>query len=582
MVARPNATDDWKPAKGQATRIDRLLPLIHEIRDLRRSGKSNGEVFGRLAKVAGVSVRTAYRLVARYEVHGDMGLGRKQPSNAAQARVHVSRRFDRAVGDPVVLAMISGDLDLSLRSLWKSSLSTAGAKVIGTAASNYLSARCSALGLDIPATALAIPRHRIERFKADKIVHQRKADRKAFNDGAPRIKLAWSQLAPMDAVIGDVKHLDLVVARDDGTHAYPKMVAFEDGGTGRVFFRVFLLERGEQIRREQVTETFIAMVADPEWGFPKRLTIDNGSEFKAFGHLRGVFASLGRDGVSGIFNTRPYSPQSKPVEGWFGRFDNWGIGQIPGYVGSDRLNKKVETMGRPTKPFSGSFAELQDLIASLADRFAMLPVSGDRGDRSPTDIFADHVARGWRPMAVNPLVLSAAFCRIGKAQVDRGKLKIDGQHFHHRSLDRLPHRTKVEVAHPWRRGGPLLYRALGELEWILLEVERAFHPFDPQGAKEASRRRANYVKAVIARDRQSPTIDPIAALLAARPSKRQATLIGAGSEVDVGQAAIALAQAIAEAPVHAALNDDSVERQLRAKRVARLHQLDGQIHPQPK
>lgn len=582
MVDRPDTASDWKPAKGQAARINRLLPLIHEIHDLRHSGKPNGDVFARLARVAGVSVRTAYRLVERYEVYGDMGLGRKQPSNAGQARVCVSRRFDHAVSDPAVLAEISGDLDLTLRSLWKSSLSTAGAKVIGTAASNHLSAQCSALGLAIPAAAFVIPRHRVERFKADKIVHQRKADRKAFNDGAPRIKLTWSPLAPMDAVIGDVKHLDLVVTRDDGTHAYPKMVAFEDGGTGRVFFRVFLLERGEQIRREQVTETFIAMVADPEWGFPRRLTLDNGSEFKAFGHLRGVFASLGREGVSGIFNTHPYSPQSKPVEGWFGRFDNWGISQIPGYVGSDRLNKKVETMGRPTKPFSGSFVELQDLIASLGDQFATLPVSGDRSDRSPTAIFIDHVARGWRPMAVNPLVLSAAFCRIGTAQVDRGKLKINGQHFYHQSLDRLPHRTKVEIAHPWRRGGPFLYRVLGEQEWMPLEVERPFHPFDPQGAKEASRRRTAYVRAVIERDRQSPTIDPIAAILAGRPSKRQATLAGVGSEVDVGQEAIDLAQAITEAPVLASLNDDSVARQLRAQRVARLHRLDGQIHPQPK
>ena len=69
----------------------------------------------------------------------------------------------------------------------------------------------------------------------DRVVNQRRNDRKAYADAQPRIRRDWTQLAPMERVIADVKHLDVIVRLDDGSTAWPKIVAFMDAGTGRLF-----------------------------------------------------------------------------------------------------------------------------------------------------------------------------------------------------------------------------------------------------------------------------------------------------------------------------------------------------------
>jgi hypothetical protein len=89
-----------------------------------------------------------------------------------------------------------------------------------------------------------------------------------------------------------VKHLDVIVRRDDGSTAWPKIVAFMDAGTGRVFVYPVLLERGEGVRQEHVVEAFLSMVADPAWGFPQGLYLDNGSEFGALAKIDGALQLL--------------------------------------------------------------------------------------------------------------------------------------------------------------------------------------------------------------------------------------------------------------------------------------------------
>ena len=77
----------------------------------------------------------------------------------------------------------------------------------------------------------------------DQTRNQRKNDRKAFDDAEPRIRRDWTALAPMERIVADVKHLDVIVTRPDGSPAWPKIVAFMDAGTGRVTER---LEKRQQ------------------------------------------------------------------------------------------------------------------------------------------------------------------------------------------------------------------------------------------------------------------------------------------------------------------------------------------------
>ena len=96
----------------------------------------------------------------------------------------------------------------------------------------------------------------------------------------PRIKRMRGDLAPMQMVAGDVRHCDILILREDGSEATPKLVAFMDLATNRLFAHLFIVPKGEMIRREHVLGTMRAMFADPSWGVPIQFYFDNGGEFR--------------------------------------------------------------------------------------------------------------------------------------------------------------------------------------------------------------------------------------------------------------------------------------------------------------
>ena len=185
-----------------------------------------------------VSERTLYRWIQRYEVSGLRGLGRVRPSNAAEPRVWVSRVFDRAFVvagyDEDLLADITRELEKALKGLWASRAEQAGATEVQRLAQFLLLEICEAKRVVLSADAMRLSRRYVERFAHYRVVNQRRNDRKAFDDAKPRIRRDWTMLAPMERVVADVKHLDMIVAREDGSLAWPKIIAFLDAGTGRV------------------------------------------------------------------------------------------------------------------------------------------------------------------------------------------------------------------------------------------------------------------------------------------------------------------------------------------------------------
>jgi hypothetical protein len=306
--------------------------------------------------------------------------------------------------------------------------------------------------VSLPLEAFRVSRRGAERFAHYRIVNTRRNDRKAFDDGKPRIRRDWTAFAPMERVVGDVKHLDVIVTRSDGTPAWPKIVAFMDAGTGRVFVHPVLLPRGEGVRQEHVTEAFLAMVADPAWGFPQGLYLDNGGEFGALVKIDGALQLLNEAGARTIIHARPYNAAAKPIESLFARLDRYVFSLLPGYAGPDRMSKKTQTVGRPPTPFPGSWEEFCETLQDLIRTYNHRPIGGLWDDRSPEDWLAQKIEGGWRAVRVAECELDAAFSDPDSRRVDRGVLKINGRRYTHDALAALPSRTVVDLALPWRRG----------------------------------------------------------------------------------------------------------------------------------
>jgi hypothetical protein len=415
-------------AAGQNARVLNRLDVIAPALGCPLRSAERAEAVRRASYDTLTSRRTLYRWLQQYEAYGLRGLARARPANAGQCRVVVSRSFDQAFRlagyDEAVLERVAAELDKTLKGLWVSRAEQAGVTEVRRLAEFSLLELCEAKGLQMPASAIRISRRRVERFADYRVVNQRRNDRKAFDDARPRIRRDWTGLAPMERVVADVKHLDVIVTRPDGSQAWPKIVAFMDAGTGRVFVHPVLLERGEGVRQEHVIEGFLAMVSQPGWGFPQGLYLDNGSEFGALAKIDGALQLLNAPGARTLIYARPYNASAKPIESLFARLDRYVFGLLPGYAGPNRMAKKTQTVGKPPQPYPGSWGEfcatLQDLIAAHNLR----PVGGPWDGRSPEEWFQDKVAAGWRPATVDPPALDAAFADPDSRRVDRGVLKI--------------------------------------------------------------------------------------------------------------------------------------------------------------
>lgn len=454
-----------------------------------RSKERRAEV-ERAAAKWGEPVRTIYRWIADLEAAGGdiAALGRKRPSNAGQRRVHVSRPFDTAyieAGYPVAkLAELGEHVGHLIKRGWASPAQRAGWKAVRREVLTTLRRDLAERDIALPAKAFHLAQRRIADAQHYRIVDLRAHDRKRYDDMKPRIRRNNALLQPMQQIVMDVKPLDCIVQRPDGSTTWPKMIGFMDTGTHRLFRYFVLLAPGEGVRQEHVAEAFIAMAMHPEWGFPQQLYRDNGTEFYVLDMVREALALINQPGARTIINAKPYSGASKPIESKFAVIDRHVFSQMDGWAGSNRLNKKTQTVGKPPKPYSGSFEEFVQEANERIEVFEHEPIgSGPFKGKSPQQCYAEHVAGGWRPVSVDPLVLDQAFSKHDTRRVDRGFLSIAGTRYHHPDL---PNGRTVTVALPWRRGAMPLVQ-IPELGWAMLQPEMLYLPGEIEGAIEAGR-----------------------------------------------------------------------------------------------
>lgn len=579
---RANPQDPANAPSRRATDHGRTLQHLAAIEPILRTRARSAERREALhlaSTTSDVTPRTIYRWVQLYKRDGVRGLARVRPANAGKRRVEVSRRFDRAwrvAGhDDAGLKAIGEEVARNLKGLWISRAEAAGSTEIRRMAEFMLRELVEAQGKRLPPAALRLSRRHVERFAHYRVVNQWRNDRKAFNDAKPRIRRDWTALAPMERVVADVKHLDVLVSRPDGEPAWPKIIAFMDAGTGRSFIHPVLLERGEGVRQEHVIEAFLAMVADRTWGFPQGLYLDNGSEFGALVKIDGALQLLNDAGARTIIHARPYNASAKPIESLFARLDRYVFALLPGYAGPDRLAKKTQTLGRPPKPYPGTWAEFCDTLQGLIAEFNQRPMGGLWADRSPQDWFEQKRDAGWGPAFVDDCELDAAFSDPDSRRVDRGVLKIGGKRYTHERLAALPSRTVVDLALPWRRQAAPLARLDGR--WVSLEPEPTYPARWIEGAHASDRRQAQQRRHVSGLAKDAPRIDPVAVKLRMAPVA-PSPIWPAGPALDLGGEVRDRASALRDVALARRVSPSDARRVRERELTERLEREQGE-HP---
>ncbi len=496
---RPVASGNQGPP--EAARVEFRWRVVQEVLGTAGRSYERGVELRRAYKKWGVPVRTMQRWIARFEAaDGNVNaFGRARQQDVGGRRVWVSRTFDQIYlldkhRDPDLLPALQAKVDQLIRAAWASPAQRAGWKQVRREVVTAFARHLREIGISMPYNAITLSQRRIREARYFRIVDVRAHDRKTYDDQRPRIRRSNNLFVPMQQIVMDVKVVDCAVFRADGTVAWPRMIAFMDMGTQRVFRRFFLLAASEAIRQEHVAAVFVEMVCDPMWGFPQQLYRDNGSEFFILDMIRTALNQLQDQKARTIINARPYSAASKPIESRFATLDRFVFSQMQGWTGGDRMRKKTAHLGRPPAPFPGTFAQFIKEADERICVFENTPIgSGPFAGKTSPQLLAEHIALGWRPLLVPAERIDAAFCTRQTRRVSRGCLKIAGSTYRHSSL--VTGQT-VNIALPWRRQGLPLALIPGT-GWVYLDLETPFAPTSIDGARASDKRRREHDMAVL-------------------------------------------------------------------------------------
>ena len=293
---------------------------------------------------------------------------------------------------------------------------------------------------------------------------------------SPTIRRDYSLLLPREIVVGDVHPMDIMVLRPDGSRAYPKAISWFDPATCEIHMTVVLLEKGEGIRREHVAMAFEAMVED--WGLPKLLYLDNGSEyqwadmidgFTALSKLAGMTVKEHGEGSpvdarvaearQAVVRSLAYNAKGKPgIEGTFGNLEQVFFANVEGWTAGDRMSKKTHAKGRDPIPYPGDMAAFLATISTHLEHYHKRPQQGRLAGKSPNEALRSHIDAGWGKTVLDqPEVLALAFATPVERVPDRGTITYaprDGrsQRYYLDALLGLPRMRAVRHLH--RRTSP--------------------------------------------------------------------------------------------------------------------------------
>lgn len=456
-----------------------------------------------------VSLASLRKWVADYERGGATALARKERTDRGRRRVVISRDWDnaaRAAGLPEsALNDIKKALETAIGRQFRAGHNW---QVVQTNVTPVLVEASRAAGMDLPTEDLVplcrVPRNLIEPHRhRNRAAHMYRRDAgKSAAVQMPRIRRDRSPLRPMDFLAGDVHHLDVLVRRPDGSLATPKAIAWEDLATNRLFATVVLKPKGEAVTRRDVLGSFAALCADPNWGVPGRLYLDNGSEYALFDTLADDMLALQRsfaphmqvhntkDLAAGVRKSRPYNPQSKVIETAFAVLERTVLSQVPGHIGGDRMKKKTQNQGKDPVPYDGDFTAFEAEFADWLAYYHNKPQSGHLAGKTPNDSLRAFIADGWQSVTLDPHQLEIAFSKVETRSVyPGGVFTIGGTEYRSDTLIALAGSgRKITIRVPLIGDGGRMYVFDEDDAFLDIATEPPRYAFgDPAGAKEQGR-----------------------------------------------------------------------------------------------
>jgi len=524
------------------------------------------------------SERQIYRALKAFDQGGMVGLQKCGRADRGQHRVMISRIWDASVPfDAATRDRIASRLTDHVRGLWRSGAVLS--MVIRMGSEGLMKATREA-GFDPGPRKLRsvceLPRRFVEPHKHLRKVHRYEWDRKAHEDAKPRIRRTLEGLDPMEVLVGDVHHLDIYLRREDGSLATPKMIAWFDFGTMRIFATYVLCPIGESVRNEHVIASFIAMTQHPQWGVPRHLYLDNGSEYHFAPFIDDALKLIAEDGlrrVSQIIRAKAYNAPAKAIEGVFGVLERNYFSQIkPGWIGGDRMKSKTANVGRAPAPFPGNMGDLELVLRAYLTVYETQRQGGDLKGRSPRETLATAVAAGWQRTDVDPFALRIAFSAEESRVVRQGSIEVKGQRWTCPELQ-MYLGDRVSVLIPKYEDWSSLPLKDEQGRWLGNAVpDLAYHPLDQEGAREAERRSRRHEKAVRAAGRAVPRRDLVGEAIASAALAPPAPVAPSAGIITLNRDAAAIGRAIAEKPAQrrareqAAIEAEQTDALARAER----------------
>jgi hypothetical protein len=517
-----------------------------------------------------LSRRTIERRLAAYETLGVAAFAPRIRADKGVSKVLISLAAEQAIPfDDETWEGIAGKLRDYIRGHWKAN---ATLKLIQAHANVKFRELIEAAGFDhchtLPVSTFLVPRRFIEaerRYRNVAILHK---DRKRYEDTRFRTERSRAGMMPMDWVVGDVHPVDIVMTRADGSAAHARMIAWLDIATNRLRFDLVVCDQGTGIRNADLIQSFCRMLADPAWGMPKTLYIDNGREYRFADDMNDALQLVtqlhGDDGrKTRVVHARPYNAAAKPIESMFAALERW-LQDMPGHTGGDRMNKKTERVSRPTLPYAGELPQLAADIQARRTISETMPMRGAMGGKSPRQAYQAAIDAGWQPVAVEPAEILTVFSADRVCKITKGVIAFDNRRWHcdelasyfeDKIIARIPrfwHAEKLALLHVKTRGLVGIAEPVGAIAFDDITGARVSHEKD-------KRRRAEIRKL----DRTAPDIDTVQESLRIAATIPAPAIAAPIATVAVSSEAAAIARDLTETP--AARTDRQRQKNLKAQ-----------------
>ncbi|MBW8456934.1 MAG: hypothetical protein K0M58_00595 [Thiobacillus sp.] len=530
-------------------------------------------------KVVRIPARTLYQWIEQFETLGIGGLVRKRRHEKGP-RVLISRRWDAECPLPAdKKGGLKAAIETYIKSLWANA-APGWPDVARFGQTELMRLSHEAGWPDASLENCKLTRHFVEKFNEWRLVHMAKKDfKQLFDKHRSRVIRDSSLLQPMQMVVGDVHPVDILVTRPDGSTATPRLIAWYDVATHRIFATLTLLDKDKGITRADVWASFAAMVET--WGLPERLYLDNGSEYngrkRRFGKgqlagviegfnllssinlsMRELIGVLWREFTaeiveqasavemlgSGVTRSQPYNAPGKPgIEGQFASLEKV-MAMLDGYIGGNRMKKRTPKLGKET-PAWGSAAEFEAAFKHALDFWHNKEQAGDLKGKSPNQALDDAQKAGWRASCVDRGTLIYAMSETLQRTVQTCGVEVDNQWYENSAAFAGLRQQKATFRYASWAPERIVYAPnFPDPEgWALIERAKVYDHRDMAGARDASARNGktlNHISSLKAETVPLVLAAEMARDVAARPPAPK-TLFG-GPKISLGIHVDALAE----------------------------------------